>query len=72
MYHIILKGCATRGFGSLMDIDKFVPNGENINLHISFGSLMDIDKFVPQPICTGLKLSFGSLMDIDKFVPRTF
>ena len=35
------------GFGSLMDIDKLILDGEVTVYAMGFGSLMDIDKLIP-------------------------
>ena len=51
------------GFGSLMDIDKFVLQAWASIQASSFGSLMDIDKFVPYRRHSSYASRFGSLMD---------
>ena len=56
------------GFGSLMDIDKFVRGKGWKHNCAGFGSLMDIDKFVQDIYRNAVQECFGSLMDIDKFV----
>ena len=60
------------GFGSLMDIDKFVQHFKVTADYIRFGSLMDIDKFVHYDYYYSQRICFGSLMDIDKFVHNGF
>ena len=72
MYNEKVNIWSKSSFGSLMDIDKFVPIVSSMILSSGFGSLMDIDKFVHYDYYYSQRICFGSLMDIDKFVHNGF
>ena len=56
------------GFGSLMNIDKLIPQPKQKIALSRFGSLMNIDKLI-QPLSAFEVIGcFGSLMNIDKLI----